>query len=57
MPGCCPRVPAVNPFDPFSRVRRAKERIANKLANAETNKMIDLSEQQGADTNVKESDE
>lgn len=57
MPGCCPRVPAVNPFDPFSRLRRAKEKIANKLLIAEENKLIDLSKEQGADVEQKTNDE
>jgi hypothetical protein len=57
MPGCCPRIPAVNPFDPFTRVRRAKEKVANKLEKSSTNKMIDLSEEQGEDVDVKDSNE
>lgn len=57
MPGCCPRVPAVNPFDPFARVRRAKEKIANKLLLTEENKLIDLSQEQGLDVEQKTNDE
>lgn len=57
MPGCCPRVPAINPFDPFARARRAKERLENKLSRASTNKMIDLSEEQGTEVEQKTTDE
>lgn len=57
MPGCCPRIPAVNPFDPFARAQRAKERLANKLSIASANKMIDLSEEQGPEVEQKTTDE
>ena len=57
MPGCCPRVPAINPFDPFARARRAKEKLANKLSLASENKMVDLSQEQGSDVDQKTSDE
>lgn len=57
MPGCCPRIPAVNPFDPFARARRAKDKLANKLSLASTNKMIDLSKEQGVDVEQKTTDE
>ena len=57
MPGCCPRVPAVNPFDPFARVRRAKEKIANKLLLPTENKLIDLSQEEGSNVEQKTSAE
>jgi hypothetical protein len=57
MPGCCPRIPAVNPFDPFSNARRMKERIAKKLEQSTANEMIDLSEEIGKDVDVKQSNE
>ena len=57
MPGCCPRVPAINPFDPFARARRAKEKLANKLSLASEKKIVDLSQEQGSDVEQKTSDE
>lgn len=57
MPGCCPRVPAVNPFDPFARARRAKEKLANKLSLASENKMVDISQELGSDVEQKTSAE
>lgn len=57
MPGCCPRVPAVNPFDPFARAQRAKEKLANKLSLASENKMVDVSQELGSDVEQKISDE
>jgi hypothetical protein len=57
MPSCCPQARVVNPFDPFARIQRAKDKIANKLANASTNKAIDLSQEQGADEEHKDSPE